>query len=48
MMKAADAGWTVREVDIDYRARAAGTSSKVSGTVRGTAKTMVDFAKVLR
>lgn len=48
MMRAADAEWTVGEIDIDYWPRAAGTSSKVSGTVRGTAKTMVDFAKVLR
>jgi glycosyltransferase involved in cell wall biosynthesis len=48
MVKAARAGWTVREVDVDYRPRAAGTRSKVSGSVRGTARVVQDFAKVLR
>ncbi|UYM04553.1 glycosyltransferase family 2 protein [Solicola gregarius] len=48
MMLAARAGWTVRERDIAYTRRAPGTRSKVSGSVRGTALTMVDFAGVLR
>lgn len=47
MLKATAAGWVIREVDIDYRERAAGTRSKVSGSVRGTARTIADFAKVL-
>jgi glycosyltransferase involved in cell wall biosynthesis len=48
MRKAAAAGWTVREFDVDYRPRAAGTKSKVSGSLRGTLRTVVDFARVIR
>ncbi len=48
MVEASRAGWTVREFDVDYRPRAAGTRSKVSGSVRGTARVVQDFAKVLR
>lgn len=48
MVKASRAGWTVQEVDVDYRPRAAGTRSKVSGSVKGTARVVQDFAKVLR
>ena len=48
MLRAAEAGWTVREVDVAYGCRAAGTKSKVSGSVRGTARVVQDFAKVLR
>jgi len=48
MLRAAEAGWTVREVDVDYDRRAAGTRSKVSGSVRGTARVVHDFAQVLR
>ena len=48
MIKAARAGWTVREADIAYRPRAAGTRSKVSGSLRGTAQTAHDFLAVLR
>jgi glycosyltransferase involved in cell wall biosynthesis len=48
MVKAARAGWTVREVDIAYRPRAAGTRSKVSGSLRGTAQAAHDFLGVLR
>lgn len=48
MRKAAVADWTVREFDVDYRPRAAGTKSKVSGSVRGTLRTIVDFARVMR
>jgi glycosyltransferase involved in cell wall biosynthesis len=48
MRKAAAAGWAVREFDVDYRQRAAGTKSKVSGSVRGTLRTVRDFARVAR
>ncbi|MGI8535369.1 MAG: glycosyltransferase, partial [Mycobacteriales bacterium] len=47
MRKASAAGWTVAEVDICYRERAEGTRSKVSGSVRGTARVVADFAKVM-
>ena len=48
MLKAAAAGWTVQELDVPYGRRAAGTRSKVSGSVRGTARVIHDFAGVLR
>lgn len=48
MLKATRAGWTVREIDVSYGRRAAGTRSKVSGSVKGTARVAHDFAKVLR
>lgn len=48
MIKASAAGWTVRETTVDYRARAAGTKSKVSGSAKGTARVIRDFAKVMR
>jgi glycosyltransferase involved in cell wall biosynthesis len=48
MVKAARAGWTVSEIDIAYRPRAAGTRSKVSGSLRGTAQAARDFLAVLR
>ena len=48
MLRASRAGWTVREVDIAYARRAAGTKSKVSGSARGTARVVRDFARVLR
>ncbi|MBS2939869.1 glycosyltransferase family 2 protein [Nocardioides sp. J2M5] len=41
-------GWRVSEHDVDYHPRAAGTRSKVSGSVRGTLRTARDFAQVLR
>ena len=40
------AGWTVTEVDVPYEARVG--KSKVTGTVRGTARTVRDMAAVLR
>jgi glycosyltransferase involved in cell wall biosynthesis len=40
-------GWRLQEHDVTYRPRAAGTSSKVSGSLRGTARTAHDFWKVL-
>jgi glycosyltransferase involved in cell wall biosynthesis len=48
MLKAAAAGWTVSEIDVSYDRRAAGTRSKVSGSVRGTVRVAHDFAKVMR
>jgi len=48
MIKASAAGWTIHESRIDYRPRAAGTRSKVSGSARGTARVVRDFAKVMR
>ena len=41
-------GWRVSEHDVDYHPRAAGTRSKVSGSVSGTLRTARDFGKVLR
>lgn len=48
MIKASAAGWTINESRIDYRPRAAGTRSKVSGSALGTAQVIRDFAKVMR
>jgi hypothetical protein len=48
MLKASRAGWTIREIDVSYDRRAAGTTSKVSGSLTGTLKVAQDFAKVLR
>jgi len=36
LIKAAAAGWRIQEFDLTYRRRAAGTKSKVSGSLRGT------------
>ncbi len=47
MVKAARAGWRIREVDVDYAPRAAGGQSKVTGTVRGTLRTVADMSRVL-
>ncbi len=48
VLTAAQQGWRMVEIDVSYRARAAGTTSKISGTVRGTLKVATDFAAVLR
>lgn len=48
MLRAAKSGWTVREIDVAYDRRAAGTTSKVSGSIKGTARVVRDFLKVLR
>ena len=45
--RAVRAGWRLREFDVGYHPRAAGTRSKVSGSVRGTLRTARDFARVL-
>ncbi len=47
LLKAQRAGWTVTEHDVAYLPRAAGTRSKVSGSVRGTLRAAQDFARVL-
>lgn len=47
VLRAAENNWRISEFDIDYHPRAAGTSSKISGTVRGTAVAVHDFAAVL-
>lgn len=47
LIAAAGAGWQVTEVDVAYHPRAAGTRSKVTGTVRGTARAIRDMSAVL-
>lgn len=46
VLRAAAAGWRIEEVDVPYLARTG--RSKVTGTVRGTAKTVGDLVRVLR
>lgn len=46
VLRAARAGWTIREVEVSYRARTG--RSKVTGTVGGTARAVRDMARVLR
>lgn len=48
MIRAAAAGWRIHERDVRYAPRAAGTRSKVSGSVRGTVRATRDFLAVLR
>ena len=47
LQRATNAGWRLVERDVAYHPRAAGTRSKVSGSVRGTARAARDFARVL-
>jgi glycosyltransferase involved in cell wall biosynthesis len=47
LQKATVAGWRVAEHDVGYHPRASGTRSKVSGSVRGTARAARDFWRVL-
>lgn len=47
LVRAQRAGWVITEHEITYSRRAAGTRSKVSGSLVGTLRTAVDFAKVL-
>jgi glycosyltransferase involved in cell wall biosynthesis len=47
LQKATAAGWRVHELDVSYHPRAEGTRSKVSGSVRGTARAARDFWRVL-
>jgi glycosyltransferase involved in cell wall biosynthesis len=46
VLRAAAAGWALGEVEVAYRARAG--RSKVTGTVRGTARAVRDMAAALR
>jgi dTDP-L-rhamnose 4-epimerase len=46
VLRAADAGWRIGERPVPYARRAG--RSKVTGTVRGTLRTMHDMAAVLR
>ena len=43
LLRAHAAGWRVVEIDVAYHRRAAGTRSKVSGTVRGTLRAVRDM-----
>jgi glycosyltransferase involved in cell wall biosynthesis len=47
VLRAAEEGWRVREVDVDYAPRAAGGRSKVTGTVRGTMRAVRDMSRLL-
>jgi len=45
VIRAAEAGWRIEERDVPYHPRAG--KSKVTGTVRGTLRTMADMRRVL-
>ena len=47
LVAAARAGWRVVEVDVDYHPRAAGTRSKVTGSLVGTLRAVRDMRAVL-
>ncbi|MGH3813155.1 MAG: glycosyltransferase, partial [Pseudonocardiaceae bacterium] len=47
LLRAADAGWRVHEIDVAYRPRGGGRS-KVSGSLRGTLRAARDMTAVLR
>lgn len=47
VIRAAKADWRIGEVDVTYAPRAEGGKSKVTGTVRGTARAVRDMSKVL-
>lgn len=46
LIRAGAAGWRIHEIDVDYRPRAGGRS-KVSGSVRGTARAIRDMSRAL-
>lgn len=46
LVRAARAGWQVREVDVTYAPRTAG-NSKVTGSIAGTARALRDFAAAM-
>ena len=46
VLRAADQGWTIREIDVAYHPRDG--KSKVTGTVRGTARAVRDMTRLLR
>jgi hypothetical protein len=45
-LRAADAGWSIREVDTAYSPRVG--RSKVTGTIRGTVTAIGDMSALLR
>lgn len=47
LLRAADAGWRVHEIDVAYRPRGGGRS-KVSGSLRGTLRAARDMTAVMR
>jgi dTDP-L-rhamnose 4-epimerase len=47
VLRAAAAGWRVREVPVPYRPRTGGRS-KVTGTVGGTVRAVRDMGRLLR
>jgi glycosyltransferase involved in cell wall biosynthesis len=47
LLSAARDGWRIVELDVAYHPRAAGTRSKVTGTVRGTLRAVADMRAVL-
>jgi glycosyltransferase involved in cell wall biosynthesis len=47
LVRAQHAGWRLREMEMSYRPRAAGTRSKVSGSLVGTVRAALDFSRVL-
>jgi glycosyltransferase involved in cell wall biosynthesis len=47
LLRAGRSGWRVAELDVAYHPRAAGTRSKVSGSVSGSLRAALDFAKAL-
>ena len=46
LMRAASAGWRIIEHDVSYRRRAPGTTSKITGSVRGTVTAVRDIARI--
>jgi glycosyltransferase involved in cell wall biosynthesis len=46
VLRAADRGWRIQEVGVPYRPRSG--RSKVTGTVRGTARAVQDMSTILR
>ncbi|GAA2737636.1 glycosyltransferase family 2 protein [Pedococcus aerophilus] len=47
LVRAHEAGWSVVEHDMTYRPRAEGTTSKVSGSLRGSIRAARDLVKAL-
>lgn len=45
VVRAADAGWRIAQVDVDYRPRIG--KSKVTGTLRGSLQAVRDMSAVL-
>lgn len=46
LIRAGAAGWAIREIDVAYRPRAGGRS-KVSGSVKGTARAVRDMSRAI-